>query len=71
MIDAEGSALGVTTANWLDGPFNRWGFRHVGQLCRTAPIARGDAPIRTLPRAERDLSGVSFTHRGRTYTLAE
>ena len=41
MIDAEGRTLGVTTANWLDGPYNRWGFRHVPELCRTASIARG------------------------------
>jgi CubicO group peptidase (beta-lactamase class C family) len=71
VIEAEGSALGVTAANWLDGPYNRWGFRHVPQLCRTAPIARGDAPVRTLPRAERDLSAFSFSHRGQTLTLAE
>ena len=31
MIEAEGSALGVTAADWLDAPCNRWGFRHVPQ----------------------------------------
>jgi CubicO group peptidase (beta-lactamase class C family) len=71
VIDAEGNALGVTTANWLDGPYNRWGFRHVAQLSRTVPIARGDAPARELPRAERDLSDFVFGHRGRTFTLAQ
>ena len=71
MIDAAGTALGVTTANWLDGPYNRWGFRHVPDLCRTAPIARGAGPVRELPRAERDLGGFSFEHDGRRYTLAE
>ena len=65
MIDAEGSALGVTTANWLDAPYNRWGFRHVAALCRTATIARGDEPVRELPRAERDLEGFAFDHGGR------
>ena len=39
MIADEGLALGVTTANWLDAPYNRWGFRHVAELCRTATIA--------------------------------
>ena len=71
MIDAAGTALGVTTANWLDGPYNRWGFRHVPDLCRTAPIARGDGPVRELPRAERDLGDFAFDHDGRRYTLAE
>ena len=69
MIDAEGSALGVTTANWLDPPYNRWGFRHVPELCRTAVIARGAGPLRDLPRAERDLTGFAFSHDGRAFTL--
>ena len=71
MIDAEGRALGVTTANWLDAPYNRWGFRRVPELCRTARIARGSGPVRDLPRAERDLDGVAFSHAGRRLTLPE
>jgi CubicO group peptidase (beta-lactamase class C family) len=71
VIDAEGTALGVTTANWLDGPYNRWGFRRVPDLCRSAPIARGDGPVRELPHAERDLRDFAFGHDGRSYTLAE
>ena len=71
MIEAEGSALGVTAANWLDAPYNRWGFRHVPQLCRTAPIARGDGPVRALPRAERDLGDFAFDFADRRLTLAD
>jgi CubicO group peptidase (beta-lactamase class C family) len=71
MIDAEGRALGVTAENWLDAPYNRWGFRHVPDLVRTAPISRGSGPVRDLPRAEQDLDGFAFDHAGRTYTLAE
>ena len=70
MIDAEGRALGVTTENWLEPPYNRWAFRHVPDLVRTAPISRGSGPVRELPRAERDLSGFSFDHGGRTCTIA-
>jgi len=70
MIDAEGRALGVTTANWLDPPFNRWGFRHVPELARTAAIARGSGPVRELPRAERDVGGFTFRHGDRDHTLA-
>jgi CubicO group peptidase (beta-lactamase class C family) len=69
VIDAEGEALGVTTANWIDAPYNRWGFRHVPDLCRTAAIARGSRPVRELPRAERDLAGFSFEYGGRRLTL--
>jgi CubicO group peptidase (beta-lactamase class C family) len=70
VIDGEGEALGVTTANWIDAPYNRWGFRHVPDLCRTAAIARGSGPVRKLPRAERDLAGFSFEYGGRRLTLA-
>src|SRR6516225_3752805 len=70
MIDAEGQALGVTTGNWLDPPYNRWGFRHVPDLMRTAPIGRGDGPGRELPRAEQDVDGFTFVHDGQTHTLA-
>lgn len=71
MIDAEGCALGVTTANWLDAPYNRWGFRHVPELCRTAPIARGAGPGRAIPDAQRDLDAFTFGHGDRRFTLAE
>ena len=71
MIDAEGEALGVTAANWIDAPYNRWGFRHVPDLCRTAAIGRGAGPVRRLPRAERDLADFAFTYGGRRLTLDE
>jgi CubicO group peptidase (beta-lactamase class C family) len=71
MIDAEGRALGVTTENWLDPPYNRWGFRHVPDLVRTASISRGSGPVREFSRAEHDLDGFTFDHAGRTYTVAE
>jgi CubicO group peptidase (beta-lactamase class C family) len=71
MIDVEGRELGVTTENWLEPPFNRWGFRHVPELVRTAVMSRGSGPVRELPRAERDLDGFAFQRRGRSYTLAE
>jgi len=69
--NAGGRVLGVTSANWLDPPYNRWGFRHVPDLVTTARIPRGDGPARDLPRAERDLDGFTFEHAGRRFTLAE
>lgn len=61
----------ATEANWLDAPYNRWGFRHVPDLLPTAAIGRGTGPVRDLPRAERDLDGFAFAHEGRRYTLDE
>ena len=62
-------ALEVTSANWLDAPYNRHGFRRVGELVRTAPIPRGDGPILELPRSERDLGGFVFEHGGRSLDI--
>jgi CubicO group peptidase (beta-lactamase class C family) len=65
----EARELGVTSANWLEGPFNRLGFRRVEKLVRTALIPRGDGPVFELPRAGRDLSGFRFDHEGRSLDL--
>lgn len=62
-------ALGVTSANWLDAPYNRVGFRGVGRLVRTAPISRGTGPVMGLARAERDLGSLRFEHDGRSVDL--
>lgn len=40
----------VTADNWIEGPFNRWGFLHVRELARTARIPRGDEPVKELER---------------------
>jgi CubicO group peptidase (beta-lactamase class C family) len=61
----------VTSDNWIEGPFNRWGFTHVRELARTARIARGDGPVRALPRAERDLGAIAFGFEGATMTFAD
>ena len=45
----------VTSDNWIEGPFNRWGFLHVRELARTARIPRGDGPVFELPRDPLDL----------------
>lgn len=57
--------------NWIDPPGNRWAFRHVRELTRTARISRGGGPVRPLPVAPRDLMGVTFEHAGRSWTVAE
>jgi CubicO group peptidase (beta-lactamase class C family) len=59
----------VTLANWQDPPFNRWGFQHIGDLIPTARISRGEGPVWTLPRAERDLSGFRLPFGRRTVDL--
>jgi CubicO group peptidase (beta-lactamase class C family) len=59
----------VTLGNWQDPPFNRWGFQHVRELIPTARISHG--PVRRLPRAERDLSGIRYASDGRELTVGE
>jgi len=61
----------VTLGNWQDPPFNRWAFQHIRELIPTARIPRGDGRPRLLPRAERDLSALSFRSGGRRLTVGE
>ncbi|HEY5860693.1 MAG TPA: serine hydrolase [Actinomycetota bacterium] len=59
----------VTYANWDKAPNQRWSFQHIREIAPTARVARGET-VSPLPRAERDLSGFSFRHRGEDHTLA-
>src|SRR5881392_1943083 len=61
----------VTSDNWIEGPFNRWGFLHVRELARTAPISRGDGPASELPAAPRDLDALPVEHDGETLPLED
>ena len=65
------AASQVTLANWQDPPFNRWAFQHIRELIPTARISRGDGRSLRLPRAERDISGLTFRSAGRDLTVAE
>jgi CubicO group peptidase (beta-lactamase class C family) len=66
----EAQRVGLTSANWLDAPYNRLGFRRVAKLVRTAEISRGAGPVFPLPRAERDLGGFEFEHGGRSLDVS-
>ena len=61
---------GVTPDNWIEGPFNRWGFLHVRELARTAAIPRGDGPVTELPYDLRDLDAVPVPYEGLTFAAA-
>jgi hypothetical protein len=61
----------VTLGNWQDPPFNRWAFQHLRELIPTARISRGAGPARRLPRAERDLTGITFRSGSRELTVGE
>jgi CubicO group peptidase (beta-lactamase class C family) len=61
----------VTLANWQDPPFNRWAFQHIRELMPTARISRGTGRVSRLPRAERDISGLTFRSAGRELTIAQ
>lgn len=67
------SELGVraNSANWIDAPFNRWGFSHVRDLTRTMPIRRGEAPVRQLPARSIDLGSVPVDHAGDSFTYID
>src|SRR3954470_9252287 len=60
----------VTPDNWIDGPYNRWGFLHVRELARIARISRGDGPVRELESDPLDLGSVPVTFDGETAPFA-
>ena len=60
----------VTPDNWIEGPFNRWGFLHVRELARTARIPRGDGPVAPLEADPRDLGALTVAFEGAAVPLA-
>jgi len=61
----------VTSDNWIEGPFNRWGFLHVRELARTARISRGSGPVSELPADPQPLDDVAVTFENTTVRFAE
>ena len=61
----------VTSDNWIEGPFNRWGFLHVRELARTALIPRGGGPVLELPYDLQDLDSLPVPFEGATLPLAD
>jgi CubicO group peptidase (beta-lactamase class C family) len=61
----------IGLVNWIDPPGNRWAFRHVRELTRTARISRGDGPVRPLHPASGDVIDLSITHRGAVWSLGD
>src|SRR4051812_40871008 len=61
----------VTPDNWIEGPFNRWGFVHVRELARTARISRGKGPVLELPYDVQDLDSLPVPFEGATLPLAD
>jgi CubicO group peptidase (beta-lactamase class C family) len=59
----------VTSDNWIEGPYNRWGFLHVRELARTARVARGDGPVRELPLETGALDDVRVRFEGAAVPL--
>jgi CubicO group peptidase (beta-lactamase class C family) len=62
---------GVGKVDWIGGPHNRWAFRHVREVARTAGIWRGDAPVRAFHESTHDIDSITFEFGGRTSTVAE
>jgi len=61
----------VMLGNWQDPPFNRWAFQHLRELIPTARITRGTGRVLRLPRAERDISALTFRSAGRELTVGQ
>ncbi len=61
----------ATSANWIDEPFNRWGYSHVRELTRTAPVSRGDGPVWEIPERHIDLDHVVVQSNGESFTYTE
>src|SRR5919197_923162 len=61
----------VTSDNWIEGPFNRWGFTHVRELARTARIPRGTGPVVDLECAPPELDGLPVAFEAATLPLAD
>ncbi len=61
----------VTSDNWIEGPFNRWGFLHVRELAHTARISRGDGPATELPADPQELDDVAVTFEDATNGFAD
>jgi CubicO group peptidase (beta-lactamase class C family) len=51
----------VSRDNWLDAPFNNWGFKHVEVLVPTVTVDRGEGPVSELTTAPVLLDDFSFT----------
>ena len=60
----------VTIENWLLPPFNRWSLQHMREVVPTASIAAAHDP-EPIPRAERDLDGITFDVAGETWSIGE
>jgi len=61
----------VTLSNWQDGPYNRWGFQHAGELVPSAVVSRGDGPVLSLAAELEDLDAVALDGVQGTPRLAE
>ena len=61
----------VTSDNWIEGPFNRWGFLHVRELAHTARISRGDGPVTDLPVDPQHLDDVAVAFDNETNRFAD
>lgn len=50
----------VTSENWMEAPFNQWGFQNVRRLSPTIEFQKGDGPIVSLPKEEKKLLDLSL-----------
>lgn len=69
--EREAAAVGTTSANWIDPPYNRVGYLHVRELTRTASVARGHGPVWSIPGRAALLHGLPVSLPGGEVRLGE
>ncbi len=70
-LSAAETGVRATPANWIDAPFNRWGYSHVREVTRTASVGRGVGPVWAIPENPNDLDRVVVRHEGELYSYSE
>jgi CubicO group peptidase (beta-lactamase class C family) len=61
----------IPRAEWDLAPYNRWAFQNVRQMVPTAEVWRGPGPVMPLPRAQQDVTGITFEIDGRTQSIGQ
>lgn len=65
------SGVRADSANWIDEPFNRWGYNHVRELTRTMSASPGNGRVWEMPTRHLDIDQLVLAHEGDAFTYTE
>ena len=68
---ASESGVRANSSNWIDEPFNRWGYSHVRELTRTMSVSPGNCSVWAIPARHIDLDQLVVPHGGQAFTYTE